>query len=123
MQNIIFPKYRNLAAISSFYEYLESGRCTTLEGHEGAYNLFETEIRLNIIITKLDEIIDRLDQISSNQIMLYNAIKQSNDNSQRVYKKILNSLQQTERHAEVIAYNSKITAQNTEFLKWLNFLQ
>lgn len=117
-KNIIFPKYRNLAAISSFYEYLQSGRCSALEGHEGAYNIFEEEIRMNTIITKLDDIIDRLDEISSNQTMLYNAINQSNNNSKRIYQ----SLQQTENNTALIAYNSKITAQNTEFLKWLNFL-
>ena len=31
--NIIYPKYRNFVAISSFYEYFESGRCNTLKGH------------------------------------------------------------------------------------------
>lgn len=33
--NIIFLKYRNIIAISSFYEYLMAGRCTELEGAEG----------------------------------------------------------------------------------------
>lgn len=59
---IIFPKYRNLIAISSIYEYFESGRCNTLTGHEGAYNIYENEIRLNRIIVQLDIVIDKLER-------------------------------------------------------------
>lgn len=32
-RNILFAKYRNLIAVSSIYEYLQSGRCSTLEGY------------------------------------------------------------------------------------------
>ena len=38
-----------------FDEYLQSGRCYTLEGHEGAYNLYEEEKFKEIILTKLDD--------------------------------------------------------------------
>ena len=54
-KNIIYPKYRGLVPIAAFYEYFNSGRCDTLTGHEGAYNIYETEIRMNIIIAKLDD--------------------------------------------------------------------
>ena len=37
-QNVIFPKYRNLVAITTINEYLMSGRCYELEGPNGAYN-------------------------------------------------------------------------------------
>lgn len=36
--NIIFPKYRNMTAVCSLYEYISSGRCDTLEGQAGAYH-------------------------------------------------------------------------------------
>lgn len=106
-------------AVSSFYEYLSSGRCTNLEGHEGAYNLFENELRLNIILVKLDDIIERLDDIRSNQYALYAAISKSNKNINHLRR----SLSNMQNNMELTAYNSRITAQNTEFLKWITFLR
>lgn len=77
-KNIIFPKYRNLVMVCSLYEYICAGRCDTLEGHEGAYNILETEIRLDRIVSQLDQVIARLEQIQQNQFMLYSAIQNSN---------------------------------------------
>ena len=77
-KNIIFPKYRNLVMVCSLYEYICAGRCNTLEGHEGAYNILETEIRLDRIVSQLDRVIKQLEQIKQNQFMLYSAIQSSN---------------------------------------------
>lgn len=68
--NIIHEKYRSLVPVTMFYEYFETGRCTTLTGHEGAYNLYEAELRQNIIIDKLDGIKDQLEDIKKNQYYL-----------------------------------------------------
>ena len=114
-KGIIYQKYRNFIAVSSFYEYLESGRCSTLEGHEGAYNIFENEIRQNLILTKLDEIIVELKNIQRNQYMLYTAIEQSN----RKLDKYNKNMMTLKENSEITAYNSSITAQNSEFLTWL----
>ncbi|MBR6096095.1 MAG: hypothetical protein IKP82_03985 [Oscillospiraceae bacterium] len=54
---VIYPKYYGLVPITMFCEYIESGRCSSLTGYNGAYNTYENENRLNIIITKLDIII------------------------------------------------------------------
>ena len=51
-KDIVHQKYRNFIAISQIYEYFDTGRCTELEGPNGAYNLFESELRQNIIIIK-----------------------------------------------------------------------
>lgn len=77
-KNIIFPKYRNFVMMSAIYEYFCSGRCETLEGHEGAYNILENEIRLDRIIIQLDNVINQLEQIRNNQYMIYDAIQESN---------------------------------------------
>lgn len=77
-KNIIFSKYRNYSCVCTLYEYFTSGRCTTLEGHEGAYNILESEIRLNRIITQNDKIIENLKEIKENQWLLYEAIEESN---------------------------------------------
>lgn len=83
-QNIIFPKYRNFVMVSSIYEYICAGRCTTLEGHEGAYNILEMEIRLDHIVTRLDHIIKQLEAIKANQYMIYSAIQDANQQSVKI---------------------------------------
>ncbi len=118
---IIYQKYRNLVAVSSFYEYFASGICSQLGGHEGAYNKFEYELRQNIIISKLDGIINRLDDIKNNQYMLYEAINESNRKTDRLTKVLYNvsdKIQNISDNQEVAAYNSRIAAQNTEYLTW-----
>lgn len=77
-ENIIFPKYRNLIAVSTIFEYLSSGRCSELEGPNGAYNLYEMELRQNIIISQLSSITRNLEQIKNNQYILYQEINNSN---------------------------------------------
>lgn len=125
-KNIIFPKYRNFVAISSFYEYFCSGRCVQLEGHEGAYNIFENEIRQNTIIAKLDEAIARLEAIERNQYLLYEAIKESNAKTEKIFGQItsvVNNLNRIENNTEVMAYNNEITSRNTEYTKWLTYFK
>lgn len=102
-ENIIFPKYRNLPAISQLYEYLECGRCKELGGYEGAYNLYEQELRMNVIISKLEDIYYELDEIRENQYMLYDAICQTNA--------LLSAISSSEA---VTAYNTEVIATNTE---------
>lgn len=77
-KDIIFPKYRNLVMACSLYEYFCAGRCDALEGHEGAYNILETEIRLDRIVSQLDQVITHLERIEQNQFMLYSVIQRSN---------------------------------------------
>lgn len=117
--NIIHPKYRNLIAIASFLEYFETGRCTQLEGHEGAYNIFENEVRLDMIITNQNQIIESLDQVKQNQYTLYTAIIESQRQIQGIGCKmntIMSLAEQTAQNSEIIAYNSKCSADNTNAL-------
>ena len=86
--NVIYKKYRNLIALSSIYEYLDSGRCDALVGAHGAYNLFEKEARANEIIIKLNVIIKSLEKIRTNQYILYSELKQVNDNLQTINKSL-----------------------------------
>lgn len=129
-QNVIFPKYwHDFVAISSFYEYLASGRTKQLEvsntgADVGAYNLYEKELRQNLIIAKLDDIIRRLDDISTNQRMLYDAIQEGNRKVDQMSSQIMrmsDSLKSIENNSAISAYNSQITAQNTEYIKWIEY--
>lgn len=122
-KGIIYSKYQNFVAVSSIYEYIDSGRCASLEGHEGAYNLYETEVRMNLIITKLTDISQKLDRIIDNQRALYHAISACNKQVTRLSNNMMKSLNNIENNAEVSNYYNRISAQNTEFIKWINVLK
>lgn len=128
----LFEKYQNLPAAATMLEYLESGRCNTLVGTSGAYNLYESELRANTIITKLDQVINSLEQIRSNQYVLYTALNSINDsleqmnaNTQRILSKVdsieYNS-QRIEYNTRQAAYYSRVAADSTAtsaFIDWL----
>lgn len=105
-ENVIFPKYRNLVAITAINEYLMSGRCDKLEGPDGAYNLYEMELRQNIIIAQLSSIIDNLEQIRNNQYSLYEELQKSN----YTINEILAETQRMKESSKLTAYFSGVTA-------------
>lgn len=114
--NIVFGKYRNVVALSSFYEYLMSGRCESLEGPGGAYNIYEGEIRQNLIIANLDKVIFSLEKIEQNQYMLYSELRDINsslDTMNKTMDKALDSIRNMEGHMEHISENSDVIAHNT----------
>lgn len=86
----LYPKYHGMVPVCTIYEYLESGRCFSLVGHEGAYNLYESELRMNTIIGKLDDIIIRLDDISDNQQLLVQEIRKSNSRIDNICQSLEN---------------------------------
>lgn len=105
-ENIVFAKYRNLVAISTFEEYLMSGRCETLEGANGAYNLYEMELRQNVIINQLSSIISNLEQIRNNQYTLYQELTKAND----TVSDVLREVRGVRENAKLAAYFAGITA-------------
>lgn len=78
--NVIYPKYRSIIPLGSFIDYFASGRCNSFDGADGAYNLYENELRLDKISDKLDTIIEKLDEIKRNQTAMYYAISEVNGN-------------------------------------------
>ena len=79
--NVIHPKYREFTRVCSLYEYIDTGRCWSLEKtsrDEGAYNILEREILAKTIILQLERIISRLDEIRDNQYELYVALQRTN---------------------------------------------
>ncbi len=123
-KGVIYEKYQNLVPITMFCEYFASGRCNSLTGHEGAYNIYENEIRLNLIVVKLDEVINRLDQIKENQYMLANMIQEGNREIKTLASAASNQtelLQRIEASSEATSYYSGITAANTSYLSWLAY--
>ena len=119
---IVFPKYRNLVAVSTIYEYFASGRVTELEGPTGAYNLYENELRMNQIIDKLDVIITKLDEIKANQYALYNELRDTNkivDGIRKDVAELVKSSHRIEDATRITALCSQVTAQNSKALKYI----
>ena len=75
--NVLSEKYRTLAAVSELYEYFVSGRVTELEGSDGAYELYESELSQGLITDKMYFIISQLDDIKDHQSALYNELKET----------------------------------------------
>lgn len=121
--NIVFPKYLDILALSTIYEYILVGRCTGLTGPNGAYNLYESELRQNIIISKLDVVIEKLEDIKQNQYMAYQMLSDINSNLDNIGSKMdtaIDSLNRIDNTAnkiyqttEDIKEISEVTAYNT----------
>ena len=105
-QNIIFPKYRNMVAITTINEYLMSGRCYELEGPNGAYNLYEMELRQDIIIGQLSSIVDSLEQIKNNQFSLYQELDKANE----TVSDVLSEIRDINENTKLTAYFAEVTA-------------
>lgn len=139
-KDIIYPKYRDLIAVASFNDYLSSGVCETLEGHEGCYNKYDLEVRLDTIINKMDIVLQKIDEIKKNQHSLYSEIKKctnkiddllcnmSNFESDMILN--LKNIQTqneismaTQKNCnEVLQYYAMENEKNVEYIKWLNTL-
>lgn len=101
--DIIYVKYRDLVSISTIYEYFVSGRCSELEGKDGAYNLYESELRSNIIIDSLGQIASDLQQIKNGQFALYREMCISNRIVTDLLCDISNNTQMTGYYAKAAA--------------------
>lgn len=121
-KNIVFPKYRNYAAIASMYEYLMSERVETLDGVNGAYNLYESELRQNLIITNLNQISLQLNSIKDNQYLIYEAITESNTTTREILnvtKRSNQIVEKIENNTRIIKYNTLISALNSSSKSYL----
>ena len=124
---VIYPKYQNMVAVTTILEYLDSGRCLSLTGPHGAYDTFSYEEKQNIIIGKLDIVINMLDEIRQTQRALYDAIQESNAIAADICyqaQKVAESNREIADNSALIAYNTNVIRQNTEisaFIDMYNF--
>lgn len=126
--NILHPKYRNFVAAASFYDYFDTGRCSSLEGTNGAYATYELESRLDKIISRLDQVLSELELIKQNQAMLYSAVIDAQSQANLLASETLNGinriaertdtqLYQLAENQRLIEYNTRIAAESAETLK------
>lgn len=121
-KGIVFAKYRNIVAMCTMYEYFAAGRCTALEGPDGAYNLYEMELRQNLIINQLELVNRNLEQVKQNQYVLYQGITAINQSLQGIsedIKRIANATEDMVEYSRITAAASQVTAENTAAIKYL----
>ena len=111
----IFPKYHNFIAVAQILEYFESGRCDTLAGADGAYNLYESELRQNIIIAHLENISKTLEQIRDTQYLIYRELMVTNNLLGAIDADLQNLQRSVDSNTDaIVAYGSQIS----EKLNW-----
>lgn len=119
---VIFETYRNFCAVSSFYEYIASGVCDTLDGPDGAMRLYRNEVLQGRIIDSLQTVVSQLEDIKQNQLTLYNAIERGNAISEQLLEASINHTRQNEQiiqNTAIEARNSEITKNNMNMLTWI----
>jgi len=110
-----YPKYRNIHAVSMFYEYIDAGRCTTLRtinGVQGAYELYQREIDVGRVLDRLDLIREKLDVVQHTMSLMYNAIQESN----RLSTAMLTELDSVRKSATATAFYTRAAANNSRIL-------
>lgn len=128
----IYPRYCNYVAVCSFYDYIASGRCYSLDGPDGAYNKYDMEMRMDKISAQLNVVIKNLEAIRENQYMLYIEMKNAEEKIaalQKTVNQISDKMNvviagigavyaQGERnHSQLNARLQKIQSQTEELLK------
>lgn len=74
----LHPNYQGLIPVSIIYGYFDTGRCTQLQGHEGAYNLYEDEKIKGMIISKLEYVSNQLNNLNSTMSYVADALEDCN---------------------------------------------
>ena len=119
---IIYDSYRNLCAVSSFYEYIAAGICNSLEGPDGAIKLYRNEMLQGKIIDSLNNIQNSLEQIRMNQEMLYYEIQKGNQISQQLLESSIEHSRKLDRLNEISAIqanNQEIIRHDVSMLTWI----
>ncbi len=105
-ENVLPQKYRSLTAVATLYEYLETGRCNTIQGHGGIYDTYEVE---KIHLAQLQQMVqmnETLSRIEDNQRYICQELRQAN----RTLPSINASLSEIEKTNAEIAKNTAISA-------------
>lgn len=117
----VYYKYDNPVALSKIAEYLESGRCDTLEGPHGAYNLYESEVRMNAIIEKLDDVAKNLEKVRQGQFALYQGMQtmmnRVNAFSQDV-SAACDRMESLEKNVKLQTYYNELHARQQEYTNY-----
>ena len=130
--DILEEKYRNIVAVASIYEYLKHERTRSLQrvgSDEGAYNIFESEVRLNRIITNTDIIIQKLDVVIENQRELADTMRSAQNSingliasTNNISARIQSGFNTLSASAELSNYQQQQTNNELRYMNFMNTL-
>ena len=111
---ILHSKYQGLIPVTTICEYREAGRCSSLAGHEGAYNLYESEYRLNMINAKLNTIQEQLKHISQQNQAIQSYIRSIDSTVGSLISSVDDCTDQNLKYASAIRSGTAQIAQSAQ---------
>ena len=120
-ENVLPQKYRDITSVATMYEYLETGRCNTVQGHGGIYDTYEVE-RIHLEeLRQMVQMNQTLSGIEDNQRYICQELRNANS----ALSSIKSSLKEIEKTNAEISHNTAIsaaanrqTAAATSWLAW-----
>lgn len=120
-ENVLPQKYRNLTAVATLYEYLETGRCNTIQGHGGIYDTYEVE---KIHLAQLQQMVQMnatLSRMEDNQRYICKQLRQANSTLSSInssLRSIEKSSAETARNTAISAAANQQTAAAAQWITW-----
>lgn len=124
--NIIPIEYRSLIPICMFYDYISNGRTYSIKRNpqafdEGAINIYEKECFQRLIINKLDNLLYKLDEISENQRVLYNAVQEGNRQTHALLNDINNNVSKVNSNLQTIQYQNERRDKCLQYMSFVTY--
>lgn len=123
-KNILHHKYRNITSLIYIYDYIDTGICAGLEGTDGAYRQYETDVRLDrinsnldAVIAKMDMVIEKLDHIYSKVSDLSNEMRQAMGGIQRTIDRVSQQIEAQAKKLDEIGVNTATTAYTVQVIE------
>lgn len=121
---IIPVKYRSFVPVCMFYDYILNKRTYSLERNpdkfdEGAINMYENERKQDIIIDKLNIMINNLEAIRNNQAMMYNAIQEGNRKTHTLLNKINSNVTKVNNNLTTIQYQNEERNRCVQYMSYV----
>ena len=64
---VLYPRYRDVVPVTTMLDYFQSGRCSELSGHGGAFNSYEKDLKSNAIMAQLADIMAKPESVAESQ--------------------------------------------------------
>jgi len=124
--NIIPVKYRNIVPVCMFYDYISNGRTYCLKRNpnafdEGAINMYEQELFRNVVMDKLDIIINQLDNLRENQKVLCRVIEEGNRQTHKLLNDINSNVTKVNDNLQTIQYQNEQRNKCLEYMSYVTY--
>ncbi len=125
-EKILPEKYRNLAAVSTMYEWLDTKRCTEIYGHGGLFDTYEYDLQIGTVINNLQEINAKMNIVIQNQKILIKEVRRGNEIASEILghvKSIESTQERIASDVSDIKVSNAITAMKTSRIATLQEYQ